>query len=186
MKLVLSALFALMLPAYAVASADAHYSVSGFYWRVVAFVLFVGLLYKFVGKRLSDETANGVASASDAMKKAELACKDSEAQLVDYVAKINAMSEELKKMKEVASATAQREAQDLIASAERMAEKLKRSAENTLNVETEQARLAIRAVVAKSALAKAEEQVVAMTLSDKQKYIADNLMYIGEGGIVYD
>jgi F-type H+-transporting ATPase subunit b len=163
-----------------IALADGGASVSGFFWRVLVFTLFIGLLYKFAGNKVKSALAGGVDNAKKSIEDAEKASKDAKNELADYSKKISEMSMELGKMKDAARKTAEKEAELMVSEAERSATRVKDMTKRTINAEFEKAMSDLGREQLLAAIDGAEAIIATDNdTNKKQKYIPDNIRKVG-------
>lgn len=168
-----------MIPAVAFA-ADGHYSVSGFFWRVAMFSLFVGIMYWLLKDKINTALVNGVDNVKNSITDAEKQYADSEKELAEYSKKINSMNDELDKMKQNARATAEKEAEMMVDEAEKGADKYKGLTRNMINAETEKAKNDLHNELVLMAVEKAETNIAANTdLNKKKSFIKKSISEIG-------
>jgi F-type H+-transporting ATPase subunit b len=155
-------------------------SISGFFYRLLVFVVFVGLLYKLLGQRVKDGLTSGVDATKKAIEDAEKANSDAKAELAEYSRKIADMHIELGKMKDVARKTAEKEAEHSIKEAERSGERLKSIAKRTIEAEFEKTMVELGREHLVKAIDGAEAIIVADNdVSKKQTYMKESINKIG-------
>ena len=113
------------MPAFAFA-ADGHGpSLSGLFWRIAVFAVFLAIMIKLLKKRIQTGLGAGVETVIHSVEDAKKACDESENELSEYSRKIAGMNAELENMKQTALKSAEKEAEMMVQDAEKAAAKFK-------------------------------------------------------------
>jgi F-type H+-transporting ATPase subunit b len=169
----------LALPA-PVLAAETHDTWAGLGWRVLVFVVFMGIMVYLLKDRLRNALGANIATIKQTIADAEQACATAETELAEYNRKMVDMAKELEAMKLSARNTAEKEVELMIAEAERTGEKLREFAKSTIAAETVRATDAIKREMVNLAIAGAEKDLAADTdKAGRQAYIKKTITKIG-------
>ncbi len=150
----------MLVPSYAFAAgAITPELIANFFYRVLVFAVFLGILYKFLRKPILDALVNRTANIEQALNSAEKAKQEAQEKVREYEEKSRQLEKELEEMKANVLAAAEKERELIMADATRAVDRLKESAIAKINNETVQAKLAIKREIVADVFAEAEKLI---------------------------
>lgn len=172
----------MLLPTLAFAAGDEHpLDWAGLGWRILVFVVFIGILYYFLRKPVLDALVTRTEEIEHALNSAERAKADAEAKVREYQEKTKLLEQELEEMKNNVLKSAEKERDFIISDAKQKVEKLKQNALNMIASETEQAKHAIKRELVVEIFAEAEKQIANdMKGADAKAVLDSYIKRIGE------
>ena len=182
MRFKLSAFILMTLIPYAAFAADAHHgpSLSGFFWRVSIFAIFLAILIYLLADRTKNGLSASVKGIKDEIARVEKACSDSEAELADYTRKMIDMSKELEAMKASARNTAEKEVEKMLEEAARMSKKMRELAKSNIEAEVVRAKDLLRKELVNLAINSAESELAARRDTESgMSYMKNSINKIG-------
>lgn len=183
--LLLALLLALALPAWALASGDAHVDsgviLKDFIWRCVNFAVMVGLLGYFVSKPIRNGLQNRRAEIEKTLAEAAAAREAAEAKAREYQEKLARAAAEIDTIYAAIRREGELERDKILASAREMAAKIEQEADAKATSAVARARLELRAEAARLAVELAEQLLVQNVSAADQKRLVDEYMQkVGE------
>ena len=183
--LLLALLLALALPAWALASGDAHVDsgviLKDFIWRCVNFAVMVGLLGYFVSKPIRNGLQNRRAEIEKTLADAAAAREAAEAKAREYQEKLARAAAEIDTIYAAIRREGELERDKILASAREMAAKIEQEADAKATSAVARARLELRAEAARLAVELAEQLLVQNVSAADQKRLVDEYMQkVGE------
>ncbi len=144
--------------AYA-AGEDSGSSPLEFVFRVMNFLILVGILYYFAKKPVGAGLKSSAEMAKKNLEEAREAKKQAEAELQGFQEKLSNMKQEAESLVANAQKDAENEKERIIAEAEALANRMKEQAKFSIDQEFRKAELELRQWVAKEAVQIAEEMI---------------------------
>ena len=153
----------------------------GLVWRIIVFVVFVAILYKFLKDPLINFLNNRTKQIEESIENAEKAKENAEIELTNYKLKLQQMEKELQTMKDRAKKQADSERENILEDAENNIAKLKKSTEDMIQSDLDRAKAELREEAARLAFELAEQKIEKRLTNDMQKRLVKN--YIAKIGV---
>ncbi|MGA1861713.1 ATP synthase F0 subunit B [Deferribacter thermophilus] len=147
--------------------------VEQFIWRLITFIVFVFILYKFLKNPIKNLLINRTEEIRKTIEEAEKAKAEAEKELNTYKEKLASMEKELEQMKNNAIAAVEKEKELILADAEKNIEKLKVFAENLIDSEMTKAKEELKALTVELAIKLAEEKMNTTLTKEMKEKIAE-------------
>ncbi|MGM0610300.1 MAG: F0F1 ATP synthase subunit B [Thermodesulfobacteriota bacterium] len=146
------------------------------FWRVINFVIFVGILYKIAGKRLKDFFTGRRYQIENEFKDLEKRRVDAEAKLKDVEKRIANLDQEREEILSAAKEQGEVLKQGIIEKAEKTAEQIREQARVNAEQEASQAIAALRAEMAEMVAGAAEQMVREKLTQDQHKGLINDYL----------
>ncbi len=153
----------------------------GLVWRIIVFVVFVAILYKFLKEPLINFLDDRTNQIEESIEMAEKAKENAEVELTNYKLKLQQMEKELETMKLRAKKQADLERESILEDAKNNIAKLRKSTEDMIQSDLDRAKAELRQEAAKLSLELAEQKIQKRLTGDMQKRLAKK--YIAKMGV---
>lgn len=137
-----------------------------FVWRVINFVILVGLLYWLLKDRIKDFFSGRRTDIKLSLEEAMAAKEEAENRFKEYSAKLDKATEEISEISEMIRAQGLAEKEKIIENAKVTAERMKDDAQSRIEQETKKAKSQLRAEAVELSIQMAEE-ILKKTVSEK-------------------
>jgi F-type H+-transporting ATPase subunit b len=137
-------------------------------WRTVNFIIFVGIIWKFMGKRIAEFFSGRRYQIETDLKDLDVRKTEAEKKLQDVEARIANLDQERQRILDEAKEQGEAMKSSIIAKAEEAAKQIRAQAENSA---AQEARFAFQAVKAELAeqIVEAAEKMIAAKLDKKEQ-----------------
>lgn len=126
---------------------------------IITFLAFVGLLFMFVKKPLSNFLISRSEQVERAIREAEIAKKAAEEKQREYEEKLRSLDDEVETMRQEFKTRGEEERRRMEQAGERAAERVLKDAQDTIAAELERAQQALKEEAARLALQTAEDRI---------------------------
>lgn len=128
-----------------------------FGWRVINFIIFVGLIYWLFKDRIKEFFSGRRADIKLSLEEAMAAKEEAEKKFKEYSAKLDKATEEINEISEMIRAQGLAEKEKIIENAKTTAERMKDDAQSRIEQETKKAKSQLRAEAVELSIQMAEE-----------------------------
>jgi F-type H+-transporting ATPase subunit b len=139
-KPILTGLFVAMAARQAFAAESGHINITHEIFKIINFIIFLGVLYYFLFQRIKDYFSKRSRGIRSAIEDAQKARKEAEKRLEEVSKKLDAVGEEISKMKSEAKEDGERLRERIQQEAEDLAEKVIQQTKKSIELETKKVR----------------------------------------------